>query len=745
MLVFEDLQWADTGLLEFIDYLLEWSADRPLFILGCGRSELLESRPAWSERAVQLGPLGEDAMREALDGLVPGLPEELTGRIMRRAEGVPLYAIETVRMLLDRGLLAQDGPRYVLTADVSELDVPETLHALVAARLDGLTGGERSVLQDASVFGQSFTATGVAALSTRSAEEIQSTLSGLVAKQLLGINDDPLSSERGQYHFLQGLVRTTAYGTLSRRDRKARHLAAARHLQESWGDAAPEMAEILAAHFLDAAAADPEAADAARIRTSACETLAEAGRRALSLALGKEAQRAFDRAAELAADDPTRAVLLDQAGRAALMNSDLGEARARLERAVEIFESLDDHESAASAMNVIGTVLFREDRLDEAIQLQRDSVPRLAENSVERAVALAELSLNLAFAGELEEALAAADAALAIAEPQQAWAAVCTAFNGIALTRSRQGRREEGRALLERSLALALANDLSVQALRAYNNIGDIPLQVDRFAEAIDYAQLGHELAQARGDRIWEGTLALMVAAARVGLGRWDELDLDAMQVDDLLRASVLILRARVHAARGQRAPLERILAELDELGDVSNLEFAATPAVARTIALRALGEDQAALDAALPVALDVRAVNEDRREAYIEAGLAALALGDEATLERLIAFVDELTPARRSPLMRAGAARFAGLLAQRRGDLTAADERLFAAIRELREIEAPFVLAQVLVEHAEVLARAGRVDEAALAVVEASTILERLRAAPWLERARAVTAAVAA
>src|SRR4029077_10911865 len=118
----------------------------------------------------------------------------------------------------------------------------------------------------ASVFGQSFTPAGVAALSERSAENVTQSLDGLRPKQGLEFNDDRLSAERGQYHFLQALIRTTAYGTLSRRDRKSRHLAAARHLQEVWGEDAPELAEVLAAHFLDAAAADPDASDATRIR-----------------------------------------------------------------------------------------------------------------------------------------------------------------------------------------------------------------------------------------------------------------------------------------------------------------------------------------------------------------------------------------------------------------------------------------------------------------------------------------------
>ena len=136
------------------------------------------------------------------------------------------------------------------------------------------------------------------------------------------------------------MLRNTAYGTLSRRDRKSRHLAAARHLQEAWGDDVPELAEVLAAHFLDAAAAEPDAVDAPQIRAMASGTLADAGERALSLASGLEAQRAFEHAADLAPEDRARATLLEKAGRAASMNADYSRARELFERAVELFESL---------------------------------------------------------------------------------------------------------------------------------------------------------------------------------------------------------------------------------------------------------------------------------------------------------------------------------------------------------------------------------------------------------------------
>jgi predicted ATPase/class 3 adenylate cyclase len=743
VLVFEDLQWADSGLLEFIDYVLEWSVERPLFVLALGRPELLSARPAWDAEAIRLAPLPHDAMRNLLEGLVPGLPDELAARVLERAEGVPLYAVETVRMLLDRGLVTQDGNRYRVTGNIVELDVPETLHALAAARLDGLSATERAILQDAAVFGQSFTAAGLAALSDRGVETVTQVLDALVAKQVLGYDDDRLSAERGQYHFLQALLRTTAYATLSRKDRKSRHLAAARYLQEVWGPEAPEFAEVLAAHFLDAAAAEPDAVDAPRIRAAASETLAEAGRRALSLALGAEAQRAFDLAAELCEDGAARARLMEQAGSAAHMNADYAEAQERHEQALALFESLHDEEAAARTQAMMGVTLFRQDRLDEAIEVTRRAVQRLPEDSAERARALAALARSLAFRDAKDEALEAADAALAIAEPIQAWETVISTFSTLATLRGRAGRVEESRALIERALKLALAHDLPQEALRCYNNLADNPLQLDRFHEAHELAAPGLELATSRGDRGWEELLSLMLASAEVSLGDWDAaIDRlgDVTARSELVRMARLPLLARVQAARGDDASLQSTL-ELAMSAQSSNTEFAATPALARAIALNAFGRHAEALAEAMPVAMSGPEVaNEDRREAYVEAGTAALAIDDERRVQQLISFVQALPPAMRSPMLRAGASRLSAQLARRRGDTRGADDQLRDAVREVREIDARFTLAQLLLEHAELLLTVGRDDEAEPLVSEASDIFTSLRAAPWLERARALT-----
>ncbi|HEY8202251.1 MAG TPA: hypothetical protein VII47_12975, partial [Actinomycetota bacterium] len=117
VMIFEDLHWADAALLDFINHLMDWSRNYRLFVLTLARPELAERHPGWGARRptftqLHLDPLPASAMEKLLAGLVPGLPSHLRSRILERAEGVPLYAVETVRMLLDRGLLVQEGSAY---------------------------------------------------------------------------------------------------------------------------------------------------------------------------------------------------------------------------------------------------------------------------------------------------------------------------------------------------------------------------------------------------------------------------------------------------------------------------------------------------------------------------------------------------------------------------------------------------------------------------------------------------------
>jgi len=254
VMVFEDFHYADAGLLDFVDHLLAWSRNVPIFVVTLARPELLEKRPNWGAgkrnfTSLYLEPFAEPAMRELLAGLVPGLPAAAVKAIVDRADGIPLYAVETVRMLLADGRLALEDGAYHPTGDLTTLAVPETLTALIASRLDGLPPDERALVADAAVLGQSFTLAGLSAVSGVTEADLEPRLHGLVRRELLMLQADPRSPERGQYAFVQALIREVAYNTLAKRDRKSRHLAAARFFE---GLGTDELAGALAGHYLAA-------------------------------------------------------------------------------------------------------------------------------------------------------------------------------------------------------------------------------------------------------------------------------------------------------------------------------------------------------------------------------------------------------------------------------------------------------------------------------------------------------------
>src|SRR5207249_1518707 len=188
----------------------------------------------------------------------------------------------TVRMLLERGLLVREGAAYRLAGPVESLEVPETLPALIDARLDDLSADERRLLEDGSVLGKTFTKESLSALSGLDIEQLEPLVESLVRKEVLGIQADPRSPEHGQYGFLQDLVRHVAYGTLSKRERRSRHLAAASYLTTAFARDQDEVIEVIASHYLDAYEAQPEADDAAEIKQQAVGMLSRAGERAAS-------------------------------------------------------------------------------------------------------------------------------------------------------------------------------------------------------------------------------------------------------------------------------------------------------------------------------------------------------------------------------------------------------------------------------------------------------------------------------
>jgi predicted ATPase len=290
----------------------------------------------------------------------------------------------------------QQGSVYRATGPVETLEVPETLHALIAARLDGLTPDERLVVQNGAVLGKTFTKHALAALADADPATYDPVMAALVRKEVLSIQADPRSPEHGQYGFLQDLMRRVAYETLSRRERRLRHMAAAAHLEATAADD-DELVEVLAAHYLDAYEAAPDADDAERVRDRAGALFVRAAERAESLGAPGEAQRYFVQAAALAGDEMARAGLLDRAGQMATRAGLAENAHAHFEESIALYAAAGDTHAAARVTSRQAYVDERAGRHELAIQRMEDVLAVIGDDEPDEDVALLTVRLGNAF------------------------------------------------------------------------------------------------------------------------------------------------------------------------------------------------------------------------------------------------------------------------------------------------------------------------------------------------------------
>jgi class 3 adenylate cyclase/predicted ATPase len=746
VLAFEDMQWADASLLDFVEYLLEWSRNHPLFVVTLARPELLERRATWGAghrnfTSLYLEPLAQPAMEELLTGLVPGLPASLVERILSRAEGIPLYAVETVRMLLDRGALVQEGAFYRPVGTIESLEVPETLHALIAARLDGLSADERSLLQDGAVLGKTFTRAALLALTNFDEPELDTVLHSLVRKEVLSLQSDPRSPEHGQYGFLQDLVRRVAYETLSRRDRRARHLAAAEYLAAALAD--DEVTEVVASHLVDAYELEPDADDAAAIRERARLALLNAGERAGALAATAEAQRYFERAAVLTDVVQEQAALEYRAGRMALRAGNLDEARSLLERAQSAFAAEGQMRHAADALAGLGEIDFRQGRLSEAADRLEAAFGQLAGAAPDESVAVvaAELGRFLALKGDLERAAPYLEQALQLAEALSLDEVFAQAMVSKSLLYTRRNRLEEASILLEGAIEFASARDLSAAASRALNNLAVVFESKDRYADALEASRRGLELARRAGDRLGVGNFLGGPISAAAALGRWDDAFTRAAEVASLdlpieYVENLLLPLEEIYCRRGEldeaRAHLERHEPARESDDPQARSAYLLARAMLRRSEGRfaeALQDSEAVIEALGTGTMDVTFITI--KLAFLEGMEAAYDLGDFDRAREFLRVIDGLRPGERPPLLEAHAHRFHARL-----DGDPAGYELAAAA--FRRLEMVFHLGVTLLEHGEWLVAHDRVDDAEPLLAEAREIFERLEARPWLERTAA-------
>jgi len=541
--VVEDLQWSDDGLLDFLEHLLDWGRSSAIFVLTLARPELLERRPGWgTDRrgaiSMRLDPLTDTAMRELLEGMAPDLPKAVVTRILERADGLPLYAVETIRMLLATGRLKQEDGRIVMAGgtlradDLGALEVPPTLHALVAARLDRLPATDRSLLQDAAVLGQTFTVEALAAISGETEVSLGPRLDVLVRNEILTVETDPRAPTRGQHAFVQALVREVAYGTLSKRERRERHLAAARYL-ESLGD--EELAGVVASHFVAAYRAAPDGPAGEAVAAQARVSLLASADRAEALGAVGQAIDALTSALEVTREQHDHARLLERVGFLLVLMSRYEEGQRDLAEAVAAYTALDDQVGViravarrtqgylgaaqiASAIDVARPLRETVEQLLSGEALDTTVAPEMGEALALFAEALGRTAFR---SNDLPAAIHWCDRALLLAEPLRLDEIVAMALVTKGTSMTFTGYRREGLALLEGAIVDARAHGQHVASLRGGNNLASTMAETDPRG-ALERIREGMALARRLGLLTFDSYHAGNAVGAADRLGEWE-------------------------------------------------------------------------------------------------------------------------------------------------------------------------------------------------------------------------------
>ena len=467
VLVVEDAQYADAGLLDFLDYLIDWTRDLPVYVLVLARPELGQARPGFgtgrNRTALTLDPLDAASMEALVDALVPGMPGPARAKITGQAQGIPLFAVETIRSLIDQDIVQPVEGVYRLAGEIGQPAVPDSLHALLAARLDALDPRVRQLVADAAVLGTTFPAEALIAVSGQQESAVRAALAELVRREVLAVSADPLSPERGSYGFTQNMLRQVAYDTLSRRDRKARHLAVAAHLRAAFPGDGEEVAEVIARHYLDALDAVPGDPDAGQIRGQAIAALVRAAERACRTGAPARAAASYAAAAARLTQAGTAdghhtaaAVLWEHAAQAALTSARYAEALEQACEARELYRRDGDTRAAARAQMIAGQALGRWGRYVQAREQLTAAVAVLrADPDADTVRALGELATLETAAGSPEADALSAEALALGQDLAVDDATLARLFDTRGVSHASAGRRAEAAAYFREAARLA--------------------------------------------------------------------------------------------------------------------------------------------------------------------------------------------------------------------------------------------------------------------------------------------------
>jgi class 3 adenylate cyclase/tetratricopeptide (TPR) repeat protein len=460
VLVFEDIHWAEEPLLELIEHVATWVREAPLLIVCLARAELLDVRPGWGggrmrATAIELEPLSRGEAEELIDALDGELGRELRDALLAKTEGNPLYVEETIRMIREEG--SASGSR-----------IPDTLQALIAARIDRLAPGEKAALQRAAVLGRVFWIDALARVSPQ-LDPLEPLLDDLVQRDLLVRELRTALAGEQALRFKHGLIRDVAYTGLSKAERAGLHRDFAGWLHERTGD---ELLEIRAYH-LDHACSLLEELDGAaplELCAEAAQALEGAGRRSLARQGNRVARRLLQRAVEL---EP----ILERrywAAAAAWRLGDLPAVSIEMQRVADEADGADEPRILGSALTALAEVaLMRDADLPRARELSERALEALADGPpAARFDALSVRASLGRWIGDLDDTELYAREALELAQAAGLKHLEASAAHELSALHKTRLELNAAEPLVERALALAEESGNMVARAAALHSTG---------------------------------------------------------------------------------------------------------------------------------------------------------------------------------------------------------------------------------------------------------------------------------
>ncbi len=668
VLVVEDIHWADPAMLQFLEQLAEWSEGVPLFVVCTARPELFESHPGWSGgkrnvTTINLEPLSDADTARLIAALLDQtlLPAELQAVLLERASGNPLYAEEFVRMLRDRGLL-QDGGRTLSLGEEAGAPFPESVQALIAARLDTLSPERKRLLQAAAVMGKIFWSGSVQALTGLDEAAVGEALHELTRKELVRPARTSSMAGQSEIAFWHALVRDVAYAQIPRAARAALHVAAAGWIESILGDRAEDQSEILAHHY-ERAIEYGDTSD--EVRDAAVEHLSSAAYRGNALDVSRAVEQAR-RALALAPPESThRNTALRRLASSLNIRGDVEEARALAETAVAEARAGGDPLEIAQAVSLAGITTSYGGLdlgvIDEILPTLDDAGP-----SKDLARVLNNFASFRAVSAAYEGAIALGERSLSMARELGLDDLEAEILGFLALSRFQMGSPG---ALEDMRRAATLSTEReSGDANIARMNLAHCLWQADGSAAALAEVQGGAVNAAARGQRFTELWSRASAVEYLFDVGRHDEALVEGAAVVEMARAhgydgaegwagSFVVM---IEALRGRAAAAYDRLAELGRHADADHSSVA-LGAVARAMICVMAGrtaEAETAVGDAVRLGRDKP--SNDRAERLAGLVRSALALGRADLAAELIDGVDGVVHVRPRAAVAAAGARIA-------------------------------------------------------------------------------------